>query len=46
LFANRAGKGSRTRVAMLREHSWLDETLLADILKRHQLEERWKEWTN
>lgn len=36
----------RARVAMLREQAQLDMTMLADILKRHQLEERWKEWTN
>ena len=33
------------RVAMLREQASLDLNLLADILKRHQLEEKWKLWT-
>lgn len=36
----------RARVAMLREQAQLDMTKLADILKRHQLEQRWKDWTN
>jgi hypothetical protein len=31
-------------VAMLREQASLDLNLLADILKRHQLEEKWKLW--
>lgn len=35
----------RARVAMLREQAKLDRAAVADILKRHQLEERWKEWT-
>ncbi len=35
----------RARVAMLREQATLDLNLLADILKRHQLEEKWKRWT-
>ena len=34
----------RARVAMLREQASLDLNLLADILKRHQLEEKWKLW--
>ena len=34
----------RARVAMLREQAHLDHELLADILKRHQLEEAWKLW--
>jgi hypothetical protein len=34
----------RARVAMLREQAHLDHELLADILKRHQLEETWKLW--
>jgi hypothetical protein len=29
---------------MLREQAHLDHELLADILKRHQLEEAWKLW--
>lgn len=36
----------RARVAMLREQAQLDHKLLADILKRHQLEEKWKAWTD
>ena len=35
----------RERVAMLREQASLDCNVLADILERHQLEERWKLWT-
>jgi hypothetical protein len=35
----------RARVAMLREQASLDLNLLADILKRHQLEKKWKLWT-
>lgn len=35
----------RARVAMLREQASLDLNLLADILKRHELEEKWKLWT-
>ena len=35
----------RARVAMLREQAHLDHELLADILNRHQLEDRWKLWT-
>jgi len=35
----------RARAAMLREQATLDLDLLADILKRHQLEEKWKVWT-
>jgi hypothetical protein len=35
----------RARVAMLHEQASLDQNLLADILKRHQLEEKWKLWT-
>ena len=34
----------RARVAMLREQASLDLNLLADILKRHHLEEKWKLW--
>ena len=34
----------RARVAMLREQASLDRNVLADILKRHQLEETWKLW--
>ena len=34
----------RARVAMVREQAHLDHELLADILKRHQLEEAWKLW--
>lgn len=35
----------RERVRILREQAKLDMDLLADILKRHQLEEKWKQWT-
>lgn len=35
----------RARVAILREQAQLDRELLADVLKRHQLEEKWKAWT-
>ena len=35
----------RARVAMLREQAHLDHELLADILNRHQLEEKWEAWT-
>jgi hypothetical protein len=35
----------RERVRILREQAKLDMNLLADILKRHQLEEKWKQWT-
>jgi hypothetical protein len=35
----------RERVRILREQAQLDMNLLADILKRHQLEEKWKQWT-
>jgi hypothetical protein len=35
----------RERVRILREQAKLDVDLLADILKRHQLEEKWKQWT-
>ena len=35
----------RARVAMLREQAHLDLNFLADVLKRHQLEDKWKLWT-
>src|SRR5438552_11058423 len=35
----------RARVAMLREQVHLDLNFLADMLKRHQLEDKWKLWT-
>jgi hypothetical protein len=35
----------RERVRILLEQAQLDMNLLADILKRHQLEEKWKQWT-
>jgi hypothetical protein len=35
----------RARVAMLREQARIDRELLADIVKRHQLEEKWTLWT-
>lgn len=34
----------RARVALLREQSDLDRTLLADVLCRYNLEEKWKSW--
>jgi hypothetical protein len=34
----------RERVRVLREQAKLDIDLLADVLKRHQLEEKWKQW--
>ena len=36
---------ARERVRILREQAKLDIRLLADILKRHQLEGRWQQWT-
>ena len=45
-IALQTGRGKdRERVRILREQAKLDMSLLADILKRHQLEERWKQWT-
>lgn len=35
----------RARVAVLREQAKLDLAYLADVLNRHQLEEKWKLWT-
>ena len=35
----------RERVRILREQVSLDMDLLADILKRHELEGKWKQWT-
>jgi hypothetical protein len=35
----------RDRVRILREQAKLDMNLLAGILKRHELEEKWKQWT-
>jgi len=35
----------RARVAILREQARLDSNFLAAVLKRHQLEEKWKLWT-
>jgi hypothetical protein len=35
----------RERVRIFREQAQLDADLLASILRRHQLEERWKQWT-
>lgn len=34
----------RARVAMLRQQASIDRGLLADILKRHHLEEKWTLW--
>jgi len=35
----------RERVRILREQAKLDLNFLADVLRRHQLEEKWKLWT-
>ena len=35
----------RERVRILREQAKLDQNFLADVLKRHQLEDKWKLWT-
>ena len=35
----------RERVRILREQAQLDPNFLAGVLKRHQLEEKWKLWT-
>ena len=35
----------RERVRILREQAKLDMSLLAAILKRYELEEKWKKWT-
>jgi len=35
----------RERVRILREQAKLDTKLLADILRRHKLKEKWKQWT-
>jgi hypothetical protein len=35
----------RERVRILREQARLDLDFLADVLKRHQLEEKWNLWT-
>ena len=35
----------RERVRILREQANIDTAALADIIKRHQLEEKWKHWT-
>jgi hypothetical protein len=36
----------RERVRILREQTRLDVDSLADVLKRHQLEDKWKLWTD
>ena len=36
----------RARVDLLREQGTLDSARLADILRRHKLENKWKLWTN
>jgi len=36
----------RERVRILREQAKLDMNVLADVLQRHQLEEKWKLWTD
>jgi len=35
----------RERVTILREQAKLDQNFLADVLRRHQLEDKWKLWT-
>ena len=35
----------RERVRILREQAKLDQNSLADVLRRHQLEDKWKLWT-
>jgi hypothetical protein len=35
----------RERVRLLREQGRLDQKYLNDVLVRHKLEDRWKEWT-
>jgi hypothetical protein len=35
----------RERVRILREQANIDMDVLADIIKRHQLTERWEQWT-
>ncbi len=35
----------RDRVRILREQAKFDLNLLADVLKRHELEAKWKQWT-
>jgi hypothetical protein len=36
----------RERVRILREQATLDDEYLAAVLRRHQLEGRWKEWSD
>ena len=36
----------RERVRLLREQAPIDHTYLADVLHRHQLEQKWVSWTN
>src|SRR5437773_9201170 len=35
----------RERVRILREQAKLDQNFLADVLRRYQLEDKWKLWT-
>jgi len=35
----------RERIRILREQAKLDQNFLADLLRRHQLEEKWTLWT-
>ena len=35
----------RERIRLIREQATVDHEYLADILRRHRLEGRWKEWT-
>ncbi len=40
------GRGKdRERVRILRDQANIEETYLADVLRRHNLEEKWKRWT-
>ncbi|MBA3544504.1 MAG: hypothetical protein H0T83_08715 [Chthoniobacterales bacterium] len=44
--ALQAGRNKdRERVRILREQANIEMDVLADILKRHQLGQRWKQWT-
>jgi len=45
-IALQAGRNKdRERVRILREQAKLDQNFLADVLRRHQLEGKWKLWT-
>ena len=45
-FLQRSRAKDRERVRILRDQATLDDKYLAAILRRHQLEARWKEWSN